>query len=388
MQFLRKAALTAAASLFGITLFSFGFSWSLYEVFSTPHQLKASINESGLYDSAVAAILKQQSQTGSTNISNDLPTNNPELQKVIEQAFPPQLLKTQTEQVIDASYSWFTGDTSSLQFSLDFAQAKTNLANGLQQYAQQRLSKLPACTADSIPTGEMDAFNATCLPPGADVNAISQQVHDKIMSGDFMKDTKITPETLKSPDGQSLQTQLHAVPTAYKAAKWSVYGGALFALLLAVMIVFLSATKRGGVRRVAIASISIGICSAILGVLSSLAVHQLVHEIVKKANSNTSLQPQFSKLAQSLADDLRNWWVIFGLTCVLCGIAALFALHATKPKNPIDLRTEGKPHVNTNSPDLVSEDGATPKIASRHEHTLEPPTHDTPDRPPRPPIHD
>jgi predicted PurR-regulated permease PerM len=385
MQFLRKAALTAAASLFGITLFSFGLTWSLYQVFSTPHQLKTSINESGLYDSAVATILKEKARDPSTAVSGDLPVNNPELQKVIEDAFPPQLLKTQAEQVIDSSYSWISGDASSLQFSLDFTQAKTNLANGMQQYAQKRLGSLPQCTADTIPTGDVDAFNATCLPPGADVAALAQQVHDKIMGGDFLKDTKITPETLKTSDGKSLQSQLHAAPDAYKYATWSVYGGALLALLLAVAIVFLSATRRGGVRRVAIASISIGICSVILGVLSSLAVHQLVNKITNTATSNTSLQPQVSKLAQSLADDLRNWWAIFGLTCVLCGIATLIALHATKPKNPIDLRTQGKPRPNNNSGDLVPEDAEKPKLASRHEHTLNPPTHDEPNRPPHSP---
>lgn len=386
MQFLRKAALTAAASLFGITLFSFGLSWGLYEVFSTPNQLKTSINESGLYDSAVAAILKQQASNAATGISGDLPTNNPELQKVIERAFPPQLLKTQTEQVIDASYDWFSGDAGSLQFTLDFAQAKANLANGMQQYAQQRLSGLPHCAVDTIPAGEIDAFNATCLPTGTDVSAISQQVHDKIANGDFLKDTTITPETLKTADGKSLQSQLQNVPVAYKTAKWSIYGGAVFALLLAVGIVFLSATRRGGVRRVAVAGISIGLCSAVLAVLSSFAVHKLVHKFTETAKSNTTLQPQLSKLAQSLADDLRNWWAIFGLTCVLCGIAALIVLHVTKPKNPIDLRTQSKPRANTNSADLVPEDGEKPKIASRHEHTLEPPTHDKPNRPPRSPI--
>lgn len=372
MQFLRKAALTAAASLFGITLFSFGLTWGLYQVFSTPNQLKASISESGLYDSAVASILKQKASDPSTAVSGDLPTNNPELQKVIEDAFPPQLLQTQAEQVIDASYSWISGDASSLQFSLDFSQAKTNLANGMQQYVQKRLSSLPQCTADSIPSGDVDAFTTTCLPPGTDVAAIAQQVHDKFMNGDFLKDTKITPETLKTSDGKSLQSQLHVAPDAYKYAKWSVYGGALLALVLAVAIVFLSATRRGGVRRVAVASISIGICSAILAVLSSIAVHQLVNKFTETAKSNTTLQPQLSKLAQSLADDLRNWWTIFGLTCVLCGIAALIALHVTKPKNPVDLRAQGKPHPNNNSGDLVPEDANKPKLASRHEHTLNP----------------
>ncbi|HSX34245.1 MAG TPA: hypothetical protein VLF62_01200 [Candidatus Saccharimonadales bacterium] len=385
MQFLRKAALTAAASLLGITLFSFGLTWSLYQVFSTPHQLKTSITSSGLYDSAIAAILKQQSKTAEPGgASSDVPVNRPEVQKIIEQAFPPQLLQSQTEQVIDATYTWLSGDAASLQFSLDFSQAKANLANGLQQYAKQRLSSLPACPANTIPYEGVDVFNATCVPPGADINAIAAKAHDDIMNGDFLKDPTLNASTLKTSDGKPLQEQLREAPGIYRAVTWSVYGGAVLALLLAAAMVFLSVTRRVGVRRVAISSITVGALSAVLGWLSSFAVHQLAHKFTDSQTSNTSLQPQISNLVQSLADDLRNWWVIFGLTCVVLGIAALIALHVTKPKNAIDLRTQGKPHPKSDAPDLIPSDDSKPAMATRHEHVVAPPTENKQPKP-RPP---
>ena len=116
MQFLRKMAVSAAASLLVLTLFSFGFAWSLHQVFGTSKNIKHALSGSGLYQSAVPAILSQQqnSQSG----GNTVPLNQPQVKQIIENAFPPQFLQSQTEQAIDQIYAWANGKTPTLQFTV------------------------------------------------------------------------------------------------------------------------------------------------------------------------------------------------------------------------------------------------------------------------------
>lgn len=337
MQFLRKAALTVAASLLVITLSGFGFAWSVYQVFRTPHDLKQALDTSGIYRTAVIGILKEQTKQASTENagSGELPVNRPEIQQIVQKAFPPEFLQGQTEQVIDSAYAWLSGKTPELTFSLNLGEARVKLADGLQEYTMSRLASLPVCTATDVPLGadNFDPLTTACVPPGLDKNAAAAKVRNEILSSDFLKDSTISADSLKSNNGKTLSQQLGAAPRAYQTTGLGVYGGAGLALLLGGAVIAVSATWRSGVRKVSIIAITVGSISAALGWLSSFAMHQAADKIATMQTMNTYLQPQLLRVMQSLANSLRNWWVVYGLILVLLGIAALLVVHVTAPKN-------------------------------------------------------
>jgi hypothetical protein len=338
MQFLRKAALTAAASLLTLSLFSFGLSWSLFQVFGSSGPVKQALTTSGIYDGAVSEVLKQHQEDQPSNAgSNDIPVNDPAVQAIIKDAFPPSLLQAQSEKVIDATYGWLNGSQSALQFNVDLSGAKTNMANGIAQYAQTRLNSLPTCAPDQLPSGTVDAFSATCIPAGFDQSIAVNAARDQVLNGDFLKNPQLTQNTQTS-NGKSVAQQLNKSRNGYQHVRTGILLLGILAAALAAVVIALAATWRVGVRKVSIILITVGAVSAVLAAVSSFAGHAVVHRISTMHGSNTSLQQQIATIAQTLLDDLKTHWLVYGLALVAIGIVALVVLRLTRPKNPIDIR--------------------------------------------------
>jgi hypothetical protein len=378
MQFLRKAALASAASLLTLALFTFGLAWSAYQVVHTPGTLKGALDSSGIYSSAVPALLKEKAKeptpAGSTE---DIPTDRPEIQNVIKQAFPAEFLQGQTEGVIDSVYKWLDGTSPELAFSIELGEAKTRLALGLEQYALQRLNTLPACAPGVIPSGDIDAFNAECVPAGIDKAAIAAKAKQQVLEGEFLKDTTINSSTINKDGGKPLDEQLKAAPDAYQGVQAGVWGGGILAALLAAAVVFLSATRRGGARKVAITAITVGALSTLLAWLSNFGVHKFSQKAAESDGLNNALQPQLLKVAETLASSFMKWWLGYGIVLVVLGIAALIVLHKTLPK-AIDLRTHSKKPAGDEAPVIGKGTEPGQSAALKHEHTLAVPKHEPP----------
>ena len=332
MQFIRKTTLGAVASLFITSLFLFGIMFGLQRVFSTPTSIKSALKQSGIYQTAVPDALEQAQKDQQKNgqpSGDQLPLDRPEVQSIVQSAATPGFLQTQSETILDAVYAWLQGKTSKLSFSINLDDVKGRLADGVQQYAQQHLASLPACAPGMVPQGDVDPFNATCLPRGADVNALSAQARSQITNGDFLKNTQLNADTLKTKDGKTLDQQLKSAPDIYKKSNMGVYLLGLLVLLLAVAIVFLSKTRRSGLKKVAIIAIVIGTLIALLG----WAVSFGMGEGSTKITISNPAQRSGLKVAQILANDLRTWYLIFGLVLVGLGIATLIAQRVVKPKD-------------------------------------------------------
>ncbi len=333
MHFLRKSALASAAIMFVTVLSLFGVLWGFDRVFGTPTSLKHALKASGTYDHVVSNAL-DQAQKEDSNSSNkeDIPVNNADVRKIISQAFPPQYLQSQTEQAIDAFYNWMHGSTPTLVFRLDLSEAKTKLADGVGTYVSQRLSTLPVCTPATIPSGDVDPFNATCVPPGFDVAAAAERARQEILTSNFLKDAQFDAADLKTQNGKPFTETYHQVPTIYRAATNTLYGLGIFALLLGVAMVFLSRDRRSGLRKLGILSLCSGIVVTILGWGVNILTHRATTDFAARAESKEPLQQNAIKIVQLLAADIHNWWLGFGLTLVALSVGGLLALHFTKPK--------------------------------------------------------
>jgi len=326
MQFLRKVGVAAAATLLTFALLGFGFAWSSHQVFGTATGLKQVFVKSGVYQSIVADVLHQQTNT-SPNTA--IPVDQPQVKQIIENAFPPQFLQSQTEQVIDALYTWLNGKSPSLQFAVDLSTAKRKLADGVEQYTIAHLATLPSCPANEIPSGDIDPFSAACVPGGIDRRAIAAKERETIVNGSFLKNSTISASTLKNSDGKTLSQQLQKAPAVYRRAKLGLYISALLALTLAAIVVFASATWRQGLRKVSTILVIVGAVSASLGWASSVAVHRASSKIASLQATDKALQQQVLNVVQVFTDTLRTRWVTYGVVLIVLGIITLATLRLT-----------------------------------------------------------
>lgn len=363
MQFLRKATLGLAATLLFSTLFAFGLAFGIQRVFGTADALKGALKESSFYSSVVDAAL-QQAQKGEANQEGgEIPLDQPEVRKIIKEAASPALLQEQTEKVLDSAYAWLQGKTNKLEFTLSLDKFKTNLADALSTYLKDHLRSLPACQRGVTMGGDFDPFSAECLPRGADADQVAKQAKNEILQGEFLKDTTVSASDLKTEDGKTLEEQLKVAPQAYRAAVWANYATAALAVLLAIAVFFLSATRRLGLKKLAITFISVGVLVALLGYLLGFGAER-AEQLAKEPLQQSALLAM-----QYIVADLKNWWMGYGITLLALGVGILVTLRLTRPKQPA-------------APEKAAELAAEPPAVRPAEPALKPPSKPKP-KPPK-----
>ena len=326
MQFVRKTAVGLVASLLLSLLITFGIVFGLQRVFGSPAAIKQALKASGFYQSVIPNALdqaqKDQKNQG-TEQKEEIPLDKPEVRTIVQNAASPDFLQSQTEGVLDSIYAWLQGKTPKLTFAVDLATVKARLSDGVEQYAQQHLASLPRCTGRSMPNQDIDPFNATCLPPGANVDQVAAKAKDQVLNGDFLKDTQLTADSIKTDKegDKTLADDLKDVPAIYQKTNLAINILGPVLVLLALALVFLSISRRAGLKKLAILAISAGTIGAIIGVVASYALQRA------STMATEPLQQTIFKVVQMLVNDLRNWWVGYGLALLLLGAGTLVALH-------------------------------------------------------------
>jgi hypothetical protein len=331
MQTTRKILVGLACGILPITLFMFGTLYSSFHLLNNPNTLKQALDKSGVYTVAVQNGLSKIQPSANNTAVDQIPVNDPQIQAVIEQAIPPQYLEQQTNGVLDTVYAWLHGQ-SNLSFQVNLSDAKAKLADGLSSYAQQRLVSLPTCTSAANITLDVNPFTATCLPPKFDKVAATQQVHDQIAQNqDFLKNTNITSDTIKNSSGQTLTQRLSRVPSIYKQVQYGLYGSGVLALLCTAGIVFMSSTLRRGIRRAGVVYTTIGAISALLAWLTGLVLDK-ISTTLTTSSSSTQLQVKSVEAVRLLTNDVRQWWLLYGLILLAVGAVGIVVAIIMRPK--------------------------------------------------------
>ncbi len=323
MNFARKAVLIIISPLFFVLLFTTAFDTGVIRVATHPATVKKIVADSGVYNNIIPSLLKQagtvNSQTGSVVLTS------PGVQSAAETTFRPQFLQTTTNNVIDSMYSWLDGKTAIPDFKIDLTSQKQQFAQLVAQAAGAQATSLPACTAP-VDLSNYNVFTANCLPPGTTATDVSDGTLNTLLSGQgFLDNPVITADTLKaSGSNQSVfQKQLKNLPATYRRIKETPLLLALLTLLLAVAIVFLSSTKRRGLKHVAITLLAAGLFL----LLCAWGLSEGISKAVPKINfNNAAFDSNIRALVTDLAQSIdKNYWWFGGLYSAL-GIGGIIGV--------------------------------------------------------------
>ncbi len=326
MNFIKKTLLGLSVSILTITLLIFGIAFGLHQVFGTPTAIKHALHDSGFYDHVVTLALDKAQKEQATG-EQPIPVDRQDIEQAIQKSISPTYLQDQTEKTLDSVYDWLHGKTPTLSFSINVGDTKTRLADGLANYTIEHLSSLPACPAGSGSNQDIDPFSATCVPAGVDINTVATKAKGQLLNSGFLKDGDINASSIKTGEGKTLQDQVKQVPKIYKIVVWAIYGAGLLALLSALGVIFLSRDKRSGIKKVAIIAIPVGVLLTAMGWLASFGVGRAA-KLAKEPLQQSGVQ-----IGQLLANDLRLWWMGYGILLLGLGIGALLTLHFIKPKS-------------------------------------------------------
>lgn len=322
MQIVRKTSVGLLAFLFVVNLLVFGFGFGLLYVFGNIDVIKSALARSGIYQTLVSDVLEQDQRQQSAS-RDMLPLDRPEVQHIIKTAASPDLLQSKTENALDATYAWMRGETPSLEFNLETTDIKTNLANGLEQYAAQRIASLPVCPAEEADSARNDPFNATCRPGGADISQLAAEAKSDFWENWAIPNGTFSANEIKVNGDKTLAQKLKGVPSVYQRISWSIYGSGTLALLLSAGVVFFSANWRSGLKKASIILVVVGTVTIAVSALISVGMSQAA------GYAKEPLQQSIFKVADALAGELRSWWLWYGIALTVTGAVTLVVLRLT-----------------------------------------------------------
>jgi hypothetical protein len=353
MHFLKKSLLVILVPILTILFYATATNYGFVKVAGDAAKVKHTLANSGIYNSALDNLIKESDGVG--NGADSVSLKDSAIKTAAHQTFNPQFIQTNAETVIDSLYRWLDGTTETPDFKIDLSTTRATFAKNAGAAVTAKLAALPACPAGTDPAS-FDSDNATCLPPGVAPAAEGAKVEQKINSGEgFLDHPVITASTLKTGDGgifapgekqapgkTIFNTTLKDAPNAFQAVKTAPYVMGLLAILLSVAVVFLSATKRKGLRKVGIMLIIAGVflMGAAYGV--GWGVNKQVPKHLKL--DNPALQVSVIKLSKDVGGQIENNYWIFGGVYTAIGLGLIFGPRfiGKQKADKDDLEGEGK----------------------------------------------
>ncbi len=310
------------AALLPLFLFALAVDVGILQTAGQPEKIKKILSSSGIYDSVVASAL-DQAKNSAGDKGDGIALTNPAVKTAAEKAITPAFLQQSTETLIDSTFNWLDGKTPTPDFRIDLSSVKSTFAVEAGKAAQAQAASLPVCTSGGA-SSSFDPFEATCLPRGVTPSAAATQVQNDIISGQgFLKDAVITADTVKSGDtNQSVfNDQLKNAPKAYQKAKKSPIVLGILSLLAVFGVIFLSSSRRAGVRRAGITLLVVGVSLLVFAWVLNWGVNQ---KALPKLNlDNKVLQEKVRVLAKDLTQSLDKTYYVIGGTYAALGTLAI-----------------------------------------------------------------
>ncbi len=331
MHFFRKVLLFLAGCGLTVSLYALASSTSVARTVGEPAQVKSWLQEGEVYGNIVEAFTNQLAKAPAEKQAEGLSVSDPKVKQIFADAFPPPYLQKNVESFVDGLYRWLNGKVDQPDFLIDLSVGKANLADGLARYGKERVAGLPPCT--SVPENQ-DPFSITCRPPGRNIDAEIDGEVSKFKSEDnFLGDGVITTEDLVKDGEKSAFTKDAPARKVFQLMKLSPILFAILTLISAVAVLFLSLTRRDGLRRIAHALSGAGIFL----IVSALIVGYIINNTKlslpgQNASDTATIQNLLLPVVKAMVNAVNKVGIIFGAGYILTALAIRLGLHFTKPK--------------------------------------------------------
>ncbi len=355
MNGLKTAGRVTSSGVFKLSIILFAALLPIVLIFGTPNKIKATLKGSGIYNSVVDKALDSAVKNASPD--NTLPIDQPEIRAAIKQAIPPAQIQLWVEQLIDGMYGWLDSNQANPTFKLDLAQTKQNVATALGDYAVQRAKGLPVCTIPQLRAlqasgSKIDAFQASCIPQGFDINSLRGTVLNEINNNkDFLNKTTISAEDFpKNNQGKTVFETATQARTAYKWTKLAPYILAGLALVAAISLILLHDKRRRGVFVVGRTLLGAGIFITVSAVVVRYLISQVSSPagvIVKQVQGD--FQTTIIYVVRNLGNSTNNIYLTTGLIFLAAGGIILLLVRLTRPKVEDTPTPEAPANTETNS---------------------------------------
>jgi protein-S-isoprenylcysteine O-methyltransferase Ste14 len=327
MQFMRRTFLLLFGAVLPLLLFATAFDFGVFHVVGTPAPVKKTLSDSGIYNTVVSQALGQaKTSSGNDGVS----FLDPVIKSSAEESFSPQVIQSSSEKVIDGIYNWLGGKSDQPDFHIDLSGTKNDFAEKVGAATKAKAEKLPVCT--SIPT-TTDPLKATCLPPGVTPTQAGEQAKNEVLK--------------KAPSYYQLSTKVPYILAA-------------LTLVVILAVVFLSSSRRKGLRH---AGFTVALVGAFMLAFAWGFNRAVTQNVIPQINSDNKV---FESSIRILASDVshsidQNYW-IFGIAYFSLGLVLVLVTFLGRKGTGKKAAT---PAMSEQSTEHNAQPKATPKPTQR-----------------------
>lgn len=339
MIWLRNFVVYLLSSLLFFTLFATVVATNINVIFAKPVKIETWLDQSGIYNGLVNTAISKANTSKNDNGGGGISLSDIAVQQAAKAAFSTQTIKLNVNKFIDGNYAWLEGKVSKPSFVIDLSGSKQLFAQQVGQYVTANLAKVPVCTyAQSLNYVNADPLTTTCRPSNVSAASEGAMITVKLSGPTFISNTMITAETFgnNSTTGKNepYYTKFSQAPKAYQwATKAPLILGAV-AFISALGIVFISRTRRKGLRRVATTLAFAGIIfiasKFVIDVLSKAMEKTLFKD---SASDVTSVKIQLTALINLFEAEITKVFLYFGVAFVVIAVLIFFGKIIFKDKS-------------------------------------------------------
>ena len=322
----------------------------------SPQTLKSALADSGVYQTASKQLTDQA-------VSRTVSETGPALNGVAEgtirtaaaETFTPQAIRQTAERSIDNIYAWLSGETDTLDASIDTsAYARTYadklVAGGTSEAVDDALREaqsLPACTPEQLQQIarqlEQGSIQEPPCSPLAGANEEAQQALKELLSGAAVNSEDLTaivrdqaeqsipPELQTIPAVETIRS-LDYLPTAYRASMAAPWLFGFVALLSALGAVMWAGDRRAGSRKLARSLLGVGIALVVIAAL----VRLLIFTITKPDGPLASFAGnEFGGIFVKFISSVGQRWdaavFLYGIAYIIVAVLMLLYIRRLQP---------------------------------------------------------
>lgn len=330
MDTLKHIVLLISSWLFRFLIFIALFVTASVIIFGTPNRIEKALVDANAYQRFIPAVIASNEKSLSLST---IPLDDPEVQRIIKQAFPPQSLQADTQTVIDSFYAWLKGTTPKPNYVVDFTPNVTLLAAGLSNYAFSRLASLPVC--EQAPK-EIDPFTARCQPRDFDYVASQAELQASLeKDGAILPQKRLTVQDLpKNSEGKTIVERFSYAPALYTIA--FAAPAILIGLipLTALFIIWLADHKRRTIQALGFTILSTAFFLVLTPLMFSFVTSRLSGSFQSQSSvADSDIQAITADVSNKLNASFNSLIIELGIIAAGVGLLVMIGERMTRPKS-------------------------------------------------------
>lgn len=300
--------------------------------FVTPNYLLESAKNNGLYEAAAEELIQTTIQEQGNEVSG-VAISDDRFKNALQNVITPELLQSQAEIIVLATYDWLEGDTDRPTFTLNVNNQREVLAGELARLAAEELESLPVCTSPGQVQVNSSENIPTCKPPGFDLQETESDIKSALLnSADFFSETQISSEEIfNNDDNNQTQVNWQEGPRQFERAQNSWIFGIVFVAFGVGIVALLSGSRRSTVHLFSMQLLLVGLAVGVPAMVGLL----IGSSFIRPPNSSM-LETAGFKMLEEFGADMVQLLFVFAGVCIAIGLGGLLLTKRRKSQHLSD----------------------------------------------------